>query len=332
MLDYKELAADGVLFEQLVRELLIREGFAVKWTGVGPDGGRDLLLTEGTIGPIAPFERLWVVSCKHFAHRGASVGVNDLDRSVVDSCKAAGAAGFILACSTQPSSALVTRLKEIEASSGIVCRYWDGVELEKRLLTPRTFALIHSFFPVTSKALPWAVYNAGSPSFWCAVHSGQFFYLSSRIASGTPRLQDVERIIAKLAAIPLAPAGEFGQRERLRLRAVYFDNKHENYHVFVDYLVPVARGGVVVTQSLAAKPLLDLLEDGHGLYSDEVSSWYTTYWDILRIKTNQLSDRFEEDDQSHYETFLPNFKVGSSRSSAASAFESYYASWIDAPK
>ena len=33
MIDYTELPKDGVRFEQLVRELYIREGFDVKWTG-----------------------------------------------------------------------------------------------------------------------------------------------------------------------------------------------------------------------------------------------------------------------------------------------------------
>lgn len=328
MIDYCELPKDGVRFEQLVRELLIREDFDVRWTGVGPDGGRDLLLVESTAGPLAPFERTWIVSCKHFAHSGGSVGVNDLDRSVIDSCKAVGASGFLLACSTQASSALLTRFREIEQSSGITCRTWDGVEIEKRLMKPRTFSLIHIFFPKSSANIPWSVFNAGSPSFWCGSHGGHFFYMSSRVPAGVPSLPDMERIIQLLKKVPLAAGDKFGQRERLRLRAVYFDNKNENYLVFADYLVP-ANGGGIVVQSHDAKSILEQLNDGFGLYSDGEGSWYHTDWDVMRIKVFMLSDRFDEDDKSYYAPFMPNFESGSPREGSASAFDWTFASWKD---
>jgi hypothetical protein len=75
MLNFKELPVDGVAFEQLIRELLLRSEFEVHWTGVGPDGGRDLVVTEKAAGQLAPFQRKWLVSCKHHAHSGTSVGL-----------------------------------------------------------------------------------------------------------------------------------------------------------------------------------------------------------------------------------------------------------------
>jgi hypothetical protein len=326
MIDYCELPDDGVRFEQFVRELLIREDFEVRWTGVGPDGGRDLLLTERIVGPLAPLERTWIVSCKHFAHSKRSVGANDLDRSIIDTCKAVGATGFLLACSTQVSSGLTTRFREIEQSNGIVCRAWDGVEIEKRLMQPRAFSLTSIFFPKTAASIPWSVYNAGSPSFWCGSHGGHFFYMSSRVPAGVPTLPDMERIVQMLNAIPLAPANDLGERERLRLRAVYFDNKNENYLVFADYLVPVAhpsRGGGVLVQSHDAGSLLKQLNDGYGLYEGA----YRTNWDIMRVKVFQLSDRFDQDDKTHYTAFMSNFESGSPREGSASAFDRFFASW-----
>jgi HJR/Mrr/RecB family endonuclease len=53
MLDFTELLPDGIRFEQLVRELCLRSGFEVHWTGVGPDGGRDLILIEKAAGALA---------------------------------------------------------------------------------------------------------------------------------------------------------------------------------------------------------------------------------------------------------------------------------------
>jgi hypothetical protein len=328
MLKFEELPKDGVAFEQLVRELLLRELFQVAWTGVGPDGGRDLVVTERSSGPIADFERRWIVSCKHFANGGGAVGLNDLDRSVVDSCRSAQAAGFILACSTHPSSSLVTRLKEIEINNAILCRSWDSVELERRLMTPRTFALVHAFLPASAASLPWAVYNAGSPSFWCGVHKGHFFYLASRIASGTPPLADVEAIIAKIDAVPLVARDQFGHGERLRLRAVYFDNKHENYYVFVDYLVPTsAPGKKPFSQSLTRSSVLSLLDDGACLHVDAAGGSCPTSWDVLRIVTSQFSDRFEQDASEYYERYMPNFKSGQAREGSAPSHGWDSSSW-----
>jgi len=74
MLDFTELPADSVRFEQLIREILVRSGFEVHWTGTGPDGGRDLAAIERALGPLAQFERRWLVNCKHYAGSGRSVG------------------------------------------------------------------------------------------------------------------------------------------------------------------------------------------------------------------------------------------------------------------
>jgi hypothetical protein len=330
MINYKELSDDGVRFEQLIRELLVREDYDVRWTGVGADGGRDLLVTERASGPFAPFTRTWLISCKHKAHSGSSVGVNDLDRSIVDSCKSIGAEGFILACSTQASSALLSRLKEIEATNNLVCRVWDSVDIERRLMTPRTYSLMQIFFPETTQSLHWTVFNAGTPTFWCGSHAGHFFYMSSRIPAGVPRLKDMEEILKRLQAVRLAEPGKFGQQEHLRMRGVNFDNKNENYMAFADYLVPTKRaafGNEIMQQTQTAQGILRALNDGHGLYSDGQHSCYSTYWDVIRIPCFQLSDRFDADSKDFYTPFMSNFETGFPRKAAASAFTSRATSW-----
>nr|WGD83592.1 restriction endonuclease [Bacillus subtilis] len=57
MLDFKELSQDGTDLERLVREIFVREGYEVHWTGKGSDGGRDLIVTEKVQGPLSKFER-----------------------------------------------------------------------------------------------------------------------------------------------------------------------------------------------------------------------------------------------------------------------------------
>lgn len=106
MIDFSELPENGVKFEQLIRELLILEGFEVHWTGVGQDGGRDLTLIEKLEGPLSNYERKWLVSCKHFANSSKSVG-REQAGNITEDCRAVGAEGYILACSTQPTAGLV---------------------------------------------------------------------------------------------------------------------------------------------------------------------------------------------------------------------------------
>ena len=46
MLDFSEISTDGTQFELLLREILFSLNYHVVWSGVGADGGRDLLVRE----------------------------------------------------------------------------------------------------------------------------------------------------------------------------------------------------------------------------------------------------------------------------------------------
>lgn len=134
MLDFKELNKNGKDFELLIRELLFSKGYKVYWSGVGPDGGRDLVCIEERQSFFAPDKKRWLIQCKHNAHSGKSVSVEDLD-DIVDSCTQHEASGFILACSTQPSSSVVNRLESITNNprNDLVAIYWDYVFIEQAL-------------------------------------------------------------------------------------------------------------------------------------------------------------------------------------------------------
>lgn len=308
MIDFTELPIDGIKFEQLVRELLIRSGFEVHWTGVGPDGGRDLVVIEKTQGALAPFQRKWLVSCKHYATSGKSVGLNDIT-DINDACDAVGASGFLLVCSTQPSSTVVRRFEEIEGRGKLVVRYWDSVEIEKRLTAPQTFALNHLFFPISSKGNPWLVYATKSPSFWAANYKEYFLYLSSRAAHTFPTLSDVEEIVRRLERIEL-PKDVDWNHHFLRPRAVYFDNKHEQFSVFADYLYPEKHE----SKALSPTELNEVLIDGQGLYSDGDAMWYLTHWDIRYVPCMQISDHFHLDHKDYYQPFMEHYRHGFPRS------------------
>lgn len=308
MIDFSELPPDGIKFEQLIRELLIRSGFEVHWTGVGADGGRDLIVIEKSSGRLAPFERKWLVSCKHNANAGTSVGMTDVT-DIKDACEAVNAQGFLLACSTQPSSAVVKRFEEINRNGNIITKYWDSVEIEKRLNTPATFPLISLFFPESSKLFGWKIYNTYSPSFWAANYKDYFLYLSSRTANTFPALNDVEKIIGKLEAIKLPEGNYWWESHHMRPRAVYFDNKHSDFTVFADYLYPRDKKDSVIKP----QKIDEVLQDGVELYSDGDAIWCAANWDIRYVPCRQGSDHFHSDHKDYYEPFMDQYKFGFAR-------------------
>lgn len=303
MLDFKELPSDGVRFEQLIREMLIRSGFEVHWTGVGPDGGRDLVATERAEGILAPLSRKWLVSCKHKAHGGGSVGLPDVV-DIVDACGAVDAEGYLLACSTQPSSSVVKRLEELHLSGKVLTAFWDGVEIEKRLNIPELFPLVHQFLPESAKAQPWKIYASQSPSVWAANYKDYFLYMSCRIGHSFPALADVEAIAAKLESITLP--GDGWSQHYIRLRAVHYDDKHEHYSVFADYLYPKTDLKTV----LSPDAIDAVLQNGRGLHSDDSGEWYLTCWDVRYVPISPYSDRFQLDSANYYENSMSNFTVG----------------------
>jgi hypothetical protein len=304
MIDFKELPQDGTAFEQFIREICLIYDLHPEWTGKGPDHGRDILITEKARGPVSDFSRRWLVQCKHFAHAKKSVGRDDIG-SVIDDCRQIGADGYLLACSTQASSGVVTKLTEIadKPENRLVTAIWDGVDVERRLAEPRCFSLGHLFFPRSFAATPWKLYNAGAPNNWTAHYKTYFLNLSSRISGRHPDLAECEYIVSVLEKI--RPKAE---HEAVRPRAIYFDDKHGNFTVFADYLVPRGK-----KPSLSPKEFNDVLKDGEGLHTDSETSWYLTRWDIQLQSINPHSDHFDLDHYAFYNPVRGNFEIGSLR-------------------
>ncbi|MEJ8310112.1 restriction endonuclease [Agrobacterium larrymoorei] len=112
MIDFKEIP-DGDAWEEFCRDYLVALGLVVDVPpGRGPDGGRDLLVKEQLTATLASRSFTWLVSCKHNATSGKSVGPDD-EQNITDRLEQHGAEGFIGFYSTMPSASLVERLKEL---------------------------------------------------------------------------------------------------------------------------------------------------------------------------------------------------------------------------
>jgi hypothetical protein len=283
MLDFTNLPKDGVRFEQLVRDLLLRRGLRPTWTGVGADSGRDLLAIETLKGPLHSTNMTWLVDCKHFAHSGRSVGVGDVT-DIVDRCHRVGAAGFLLATSTQPSAELSRKLQELQNHAKIAGLVWDNVEMENRLLTHENYSLAQNAFydPCPDQ---WKIFYTEREERWTAHYRGKFLFVESRSGIDPPSLKFLEQIIDELDQIPVGPD------EAMRVRAIWHDTPNGCfYSCWVDYLVPA--------HGMPSLNKFDVESGLRGNIDGQVINWE------IRLKiTLPYSDYFDIDDDAFYNEF-----------------------------
>lgn len=160
-LDFKEIpeahkgSGEQDTFEQFCSDFFQGLGYQVTTPpGRGADGGKDMILTEVRKGISGTTQIRWLVSCKHKAHSGASVGVND--EQIKDSMEAYKCTGFIGFYSTLASSALI---EKVERMANIDSQFFSSENIEKELLKNNLF-LAKRYFPVSFKI--WSEENPES--------------------------------------------------------------------------------------------------------------------------------------------------------------------------
>jgi len=288
MLDFKELSADGQDLELLVRELLFRQGFSVYWSGKGADGGRDLICVERRDSFFKQDERSWLIQCKHNANSGKSVGIAELD-GISDSCAHHNCRGYLLVCSTYPSSAVVNRLEGISKNhqTPLVASYWDSVKLEQLLSTPQNWSLAQRFFPISAAVEDWQIYATDIPNQWVVTYKGYYFHLKNRIGSShSYHLESIKKRIADIEAI------ELPNKHFLRPRSVYFDDKNGGYEWYVDYMYPNSERAITGSAQIA-----DALGDGYALEDGQCYTFHVKLRSYL-----EHSDHYDPDHYDYYDS------------------------------
>ncbi|MEH0522156.1 restriction endonuclease [Streptomyces stelliscabiei] len=295
MLDFHELAPNGEDLEQMVRELALALGYRARWSGRGADGGRDLLLEETGDVLLGAKTRSWIVSCKHMAHAkdgaGRSVSGEDVGSvgGVVDAVAQHDADGFLLVCSTQPSSALVSRLESIERSKGVHTHVWDGVELERMLTTPRGWAVAQRFFPVSAEASGWRIFATTEPNRFIGITRGFYIRIANRHGSALGfQLDSVNDRLDRAASIDLPPGHE------MRPRGVFYDDKNGGFSWYFDYLYgPRSWQREEIEAPIHGEALLQQLGDGTVTYDDG-------QWDHFEITFREVNRGHDAYDADHY--------------------------------
>jgi len=153
-------------FELFARDFLAALGFEVEeGPSRGADGGKDLIILEPLTGLVQSTKRRWLVSCKHFAHSGDSVGDND-EINIPGRVRRFKCDGFMAFYSTIPSSGLMRTLNSHKDEMSI--EVWDKERIEEKLVSDsRLQTVFERYFPQSHKMwrskVPTQVFGAYEP-------------------------------------------------------------------------------------------------------------------------------------------------------------------------
>jgi predicted helicase len=152
-LDFDEIR-DGTHFEDLVvayfNELKkgknsIISNVKTKQSGVGTDGGRDILVEFELYDAVVNFNRKWVVQCKFHEANISTTHINKINiPSLVHSYKAEG---YLLICKNNPTSGITDLFERLNNECKFRYHYecWTGEIFKSKLSV--TESLQAQFFP-----------------------------------------------------------------------------------------------------------------------------------------------------------------------------------------
>jgi hypothetical protein len=117
----------------------------VKPAGVGPDGGRDILVTFQITDSIVSFTRKWVVQCKFY--KGAVTKAHLSTVNIPTLIHEYGADGYLLVCKNDVTTKVSDMFDNLGRECKLGYRYtiWRGNELTRRIRVKPS--LIERYFP-----------------------------------------------------------------------------------------------------------------------------------------------------------------------------------------
>ena len=158
IVDFSELPFDAYdAWESLSKSFLQAKGFRVSIPPArGVDNGCDMIVADQC-------GLSYLVSCKHFATSGRSVGVDD-EQNISDRVAMRGLSGFIGVYSTVPSQGLINCLEGLK-TSGYLREYHIFVNTDVELWLMQDIQMLRIYFPFSYSRLkqPESVVDAYVP-------------------------------------------------------------------------------------------------------------------------------------------------------------------------
>lgn len=152
IIDFKEIAVANKggqyqdLFEQFACDFLESVGYKIiRRPDRGPDGKKDLIISESRVGINGETTINWLVSCKHNAHSNKSVNDTD-EQDIYDRVLKHNCQGFLGFYSTITASSLSDKLNSL--GDRIEYAVYDASRIERDLLlSNHKYRLLASYFP-----------------------------------------------------------------------------------------------------------------------------------------------------------------------------------------
>lgn len=146
---------DGDHFEDLVaayfRELKNSDennisNVEIKQSGVGTDGGRDILIEFDLSDDIKIFKRKWVVQCKFHNNTISPSRIQTINIPTL--IHSYGASGYLLVCKNRPTSSLTDLFENLNSncSHGYQYEIWNGNQFISKLYVKRNLHAV--YFPI----------------------------------------------------------------------------------------------------------------------------------------------------------------------------------------
>jgi predicted helicase len=151
---------DGNHFEDLVVsyfEDLKNEGthniidIKVKPSGLGNDGGRDVLVDFQITDNITTFNRRWIIQCKF---HNSSISTNKIaDVNIPTLIHSYKATGYLLICKKNPTSKLTDMFERLSDKCRMDYQYyvWSGEQFKRLILAKSTPKILEQYFPIYYK-------------------------------------------------------------------------------------------------------------------------------------------------------------------------------------
>lgn len=154
IIDFKEIPEAHIAngqqdsFELFARDFLEYMGYKIIVDpSRGADGGKDLIVEEARTGVGGISIIKWLVSCKHKAHSGISVTLDD-EKDISDRVRANHCEGFIGFYSTLSSSGLSSKLENMKQEFDY--QIYDCKKIEKHLIgSLEGTTLAKRYFPIS---------------------------------------------------------------------------------------------------------------------------------------------------------------------------------------
>jgi hypothetical protein len=146
---------DGAHFEDLVvayfNSKLIEplsgiSSVSGRHSGLGPDGGTDILIEFRLTDTISEFSRKWVVQCKFHSRNISPTSLND--NNIPSLIHSHNADGYLLICKEKPTVKLTNLFEQLNTNCKFKYRYtiWSGEVFKSQLLVAHD-TVRKQFFP-----------------------------------------------------------------------------------------------------------------------------------------------------------------------------------------